>query len=271
MDYRIRAGRFPLRVSYPWVGATDMNEKSENVRAVERALDVLECIGAARQALSIGEIEKRVKLSRPTLYRIISTLIKRSFVRRDGNPPRYRLDTGAGHLADSWTKSLDIMPLATPLMKALLDRYDETIALYMRKNTERLCVSEMVSRQALSYSRGLGHSGILARGASGLAMLAFMKEDEADRLIAKQLDTSQARRVHRRLTEIREAGYAISSGDFIAGAHAIASPVFNRDGDVVGSLGLFGPSVRFPARRIAECAKAVKDSASELSSLLGHR
>lgn len=248
-----------------------MVEKSENVRAVDRALDVLECIAAARHSLSIGEIEKLVRLSRPTLYRILSTLIRRSFVHKGGDPPRYRLDIGAGHLADAWTNSLDIVPLATPLMKTLLERYDETVALYLRKDDARLCVAEMPSRQALSYSRGLGHSGSLARGASGLAMLAFVDEDEAARLIARQLDTGQTRSVRRKLLEIRDAGYAISSGEFIAGAHAIASPVFDRRGDVVGSLGLFGPSVRFPAKRINEGAKAVKHSALALSSLLGHR
>jgi DNA-binding IclR family transcriptional regulator len=76
-----------------------MSEKSENARAIDRAIDVLECFAADRHSLSIGEIEKRARLSRPTLYRILSTLIRRGFVRKDGDPPRYRLDVGIGRLA----------------------------------------------------------------------------------------------------------------------------------------------------------------------------
>jgi DNA-binding IclR family transcriptional regulator len=49
----------------------------------------------------------------------------------------------------------------------------------------------------------------------------------------------------------------------------MASPVFDRRGDTIGSLGVFG--ARFPAKRVTECAMSVKHSASLLSALLGHR
>lgn len=249
----------------------EMVARSENMRAINRAIDVLECFAAERNSLSIGEIQKSVGLSRPTLYRILLTLIDRSFVRKDGDPPRYRLDIGAGRFADAWTNSLDIVRLAAPLMNDLLDRYDETIALYLRKGNVRLCVSELPSHQPLSYSRGLGHSGSLVRGASGLAMLAVLDHREAERMIEQELDKAQARLTRRKLSDIRRTGFAISSGDFIVGAQAIASPVIDRRGEVIASLGLFGPSVRFPAKRVNDCAKAVKQSASLLSSLLGHK
>src|SRR5262245_7267853 len=198
-----------------------MATRSENMRAIDRAIDVLECFAVERRPLAIGELERRASLSRPTLYRILSTLISRKYVRKDGNPPRYRLDIGAGRLADAWNNSLDIVRLAEPLMKNLNDRYDETVALYLRKDNIRLCVSEMPSRQALSFSRGLGYSGSLLRGASGLAMLAFIGVDEADEIIEQERDKGHARAARRRLPEIRDAGYAVSSGDFIAGAQAI--------------------------------------------------
>jgi IclR family transcriptional regulator, acetate operon repressor len=248
-----------------------VSEKSETVRAIDRAIDVLECFATGRRALSIGEIEKRVRLSRPTLYRILSTLMLRGFVRKDGDPPRYRLDIGIGRLADAWTNSLDIVRLAMPLLQGLLERYDETVALYLRKDNTRLCVAEVPSRQALSYSRGLGYSGSLVRGASGLAILAFLDADHAAQIIAQEHDSGRAQTLRRKLIDIRRGGYALSGGDFIAGAQAIASPVFDRHGAAIGSLGLFGPSVRFPAKRVLDCARAVKHSASSLSSLLGHR
>jgi DNA-binding IclR family transcriptional regulator len=247
-----------------------MAAKSENMRAIDRAIDVLECFAVERRTLAIREIEKRTGLSRPTLYRILSTLISRTYVRKDGEPPRYRLDIGAGRLADAWNNSLDVARLAEPLMKNLNDRYDEAVALYLRKDDVRLCVSEMPSHQALSFSRGLGHSGSLIRGASGLAMLAFIDRAEAEGMIEQDRDKCHARGVRRRLPEIRDAGYSVSSGEFIAGAQAIASPIFERRGEVVGSLGIFGPSVRFNTKRINDCAKAVKQSASLLSSLLGY-
>jgi len=127
-----------------------MSDKTENVRAIDRAIDVLECFAVDRHSLSIGEIEKRARLSRPTLYRILSTLMRRGFVRKDGDPPRYRLDIGIGRLADAWTNSLDIVRLATPLLEGLLERYDETVALYLRKDNTRLCVARRCPIRAAS-------------------------------------------------------------------------------------------------------------------------
>jgi len=248
-----------------------MGAKTDNVRAIDRAIDVLECFAANRNALSITELEKRAKLSRPTLYRILSTLIRRGFVRKDGDPPRYRLDIGIGRLADAWANSLDIVRLAAPLLQELLERHDETVALYLRKDSTRLCVAELPSHQPLSYARGLGYSGSLARGGSGLAILAFMDPVEVAEVIAQEIDVGKARSLQRKLVEIRRDGSALSGGDFIEGAQAIASPVFDRTGAVIGSLGLFGPSVRFPIKRVADCTKSVKQSASALSSLLGYR
>lgn len=248
-----------------------MSKTPDSVRAIERAISVLECLAAQRHSIPIGELQKRVRLSRPTLYRILATLISRNFVRKDGEPPRYRLDVAAGRMADAWANSLDIVQLAKPVMHDLLDRYDETIALYVLKDNIRVCVAEMASRQALSYSRGLGHSGSLARGASGFAVLAHVSADQAACIIGNENDPPRARLLRRKLIEVRESGYASSSGDFIVGAQALASPIFDRRGEVMGSLGMFGPSARFSARRISECAKAVKQSATLLSSLLGHR
>jgi DNA-binding IclR family transcriptional regulator len=248
-----------------------MSETSDRIRAIDRAIDVLECFAEERRALSIGDIEKRARLSRPTLYRILTTLIRRGLVRKDGEPPRYRLDIGIGRLADVWSSSLDVVQMAMPLLNDLLDRHDETVALYLRKDNTRLCVAEIPSRQALSYSRGLGYSGSLLRGASGLAILAHIAPEELARILAKESNRVDARGLRRKLSEVSRDGFALSGGDFIVGAQAIASPVFDRQGLAIGSLGLFGPSARFPAKRVSECAKSVKASAAALSAALGYQ
>lgn len=250
---------------------TRTEKKADSVRAIDRAIDVLECFPAKRHSLSITEIEKRTRLSRPTLYRILATLIRRGFVRKDGEPAQYQLDINAGRLGEAWTNSLDAVSVAAPLLQDLLNRHDETVALYLRRDKVRLCVSEMQSRQALSYSRGLGYSGSLARGASGLAILAHVGPGEAQRIISEEYGSTGIRALQRKLSEIRRDGYALSGGDFIEGAQAIASVVFGRDGEAIGSLGLFGPSARFSPRRTADCAKDVKQVALRLSELLGFR
>jgi DNA-binding IclR family transcriptional regulator len=119
-------------------------------------------------------------------------------------------------------------------------------------------------------SRGLGYSGSLLRGASGLAILAHIAPKELASILAQESNRVDARGLRRRLSEVSRDGFALSGGDFIVGAQAIASPVFDRQGQAIGSLGLFGPSARFPAKRVSECARSVKASAAALSAALGY-
>jgi len=247
------------------------NAKAMSVRAVDRAIDILECFTSEKSSLSITDIGARVRLTRPTLYRLLATLVRRGYVRRDGEPPRYRLDSAAGRLADAWAGGLDLSQIAAPALGELLERFDETVALYLRKDDARICVTEMPSRQPLSFARGIGHAEKLTRGASGLVILAYLPRAEVDTILRREKEPADARRLRRVLQQIRRCGHALSGGELIVGAQAIAAPIRDRTGGAVGSIGLFGPAARFPARRILECAEDLRRVAMGLSQTLGYR
>ena len=54
-------------------------EKTDNVRAVGRALEILMAFSEDAPELSAGELLKRVDLSRPKLYRLLYTLEEHGF------------------------------------------------------------------------------------------------------------------------------------------------------------------------------------------------
>jgi hypothetical protein len=53
------------------------------------------------------------------------------------------------------------------------------------------------------------------------------------------------------------------------GASAIASPVFDAEGEAIGALVLYGPEARLPPALLVERAVAVKRAARALSAQLG--
>lgn len=244
--------------------------KATSVRAVERAIDILDAFSAERPALTITELARHVRLNRPTLYRMLSTLMKRGLVRLSGDPPRYRLDYGAARFAEIWSSSTDAGQSALPFLEPLLQRFDETVALYLRRDNTRICALELPSRQPLSYARGLGHAESLRLGASGIAILAFLPEDELEAILSEERDATAIKALRRTIAQVRSRGYALSRGHLIVGAQAIAAPVFDRTQVPVAALGLFGPAARFSPERITECAEAVRRAAESLSKALGY-
>ncbi|ODS70352.1 MAG: transcriptional regulator [Bordetella sp. SCN 67-23] len=249
----------------------ETEKPGESVRAVDRALEILLAFTATDYELTVGQLLKRVDLSRPTLYRLLYTLEQCGFVVSEGDPQKFRLGPSVGQLAHVWTSSLDLSSLATPPMQRLREQTGETVALFVLQGGDRLCIAELPSPQPLSFKRGIGYRERISVGASGRAILASIGQGDEDRrryAAERGLDIA---RPAEDLDLVKRRGYAVSKDELIQGAVAIAAPFFDRSGQVAGSLGVFGPSARLPAGRIEEFGELVVREAAELSRTLGSR
>lgn len=243
----------------------------QTVRAAERALDILLSFSADAPELSLSDLEKRVGLARPTLYRLLQTLQKKRLIRAAGDPPRYRLDYGVMKLAHVWLADADLVRIAEPFIKDLRERTDETAALYVPVGQAlRMCVQEQRSRQALSYSRGLGYTAPMHEGASGKILLAFLPEPQREVILRSIENVSRRAALQDELARMRHARLAVTQGELIVGSMAIAAPIFDSADVVLGSICLFGPEARLNGPMRERCIALVQQAAREISSALGY-
>jgi IclR family acetate operon transcriptional repressor len=244
---------------------------SDNVRAVDRALDILMAFTATDSELTVAQLLKRVELSRPTLYRLLYTLEQSGFLIAEGEPQKFRLGPSVAHLAHVWSASLDVGRIAQPMLRRAWEASGETVALFVPQGTDRVCVAEIASAQPLSFKRGVGYKERLALGASGRAILAFgVCDNEQIKALINGLSTSVGD-YEKELDATRQRGYAISREELIAGAVAVAAPFFNGSGQVAGSIGVFGPSVRMDDSRVEQLGRLLIEEAGHLSTALGSR
>lgn len=234
----------------------------DSVRAVDRALDILLAFSPSDRHLSASELLKRVALSRPTLYRLLRTLEQRGFVIASGEPQRFSLGPAVAQLAHVWTSGLDLPSLAQPMMQQLWEETGETVALMIHRGPVRVCVAELSSPQPLSFKRGVGHSELVTLGASGRAILAFI--DDAAVYLQNMEPRKREDYLHA-LERIRKDGYAVSREELIKGAVAVAVPVFLTGSKVVGSLAVYGPSVRIDEQQIRHIAKLLLRQSQRIS------
>ncbi len=240
---------------------------SEGVRAVDRALDILLAFRPGDGSLAASELLKRVDLSRPTLYRLLRTLEQRGFLASSGEPRRYQLGPAVGQLAHAWNTDLNLVAIAQPAMHAVWEQTGETVALLLHRGQERVCVAELPSRQPLSFRRGIGHSESVVVGASGRAILAFLTSPESYLDDSVPLERKVA--YIEELARIRKAGYAISRDELIKGAVAIAVPVLNSRGQVLGSLAVYGPSARIDEEAVQDHTASLQRATREITQKLG--
>nr|WP_258562692.1 IclR family transcriptional regulator C-terminal domain-containing protein [Nocardioides sp. MAH-18] len=101
--------------------------------------------------------------------------------------------------------------------------------------------------------------------ALGKAMLAFLP-DETERILKEGELRSMTGEtltspddVRRHLDEVRATGIAREQDEAVLGEGAVASPVFDSWGDVVGAIGVVisGPEESDPGARVRETARAL--------------
>lgn len=244
---------------------------AEGVRAVGRALEILQAFTINDRAITASELLQRVALSRPTLYRLLNTLIQSGFVVSEGEPQKFRLGPAVGQLAHVWTSSLNMAALGQPMMQRLWASSGETVALFVPQGPMRLCIAELVSPQALSFKRGVGYQERIVLGASGKAILANCDLDVQTLAQYASGLTIDPVRFIRELQQIQKRGYAISRNALIQGAVAVAAPFFNGSGQVAGSIAVFGPAVRLKEARVRQMGSELIQEAELLSQALGRK
>lgn len=233
------------------------SKNTEGVRAVTRALEILEAFNDVNSSFTVAELLQRVDLNRATLYRLLYTLEDAGYIMSEGEPQRFRLGRAVARLAHRWLSGGQMVDASLPYLHELWKKTNETVAFLAHRATVRVCLTELESNQPLSYKRGVGYTEHLVKGASGKVILAYL--DNQDWIIDDyfQLEDSlpERQRLIEQLAVIKQQGFAVSRNELINGAVALAAPVFNQIGQVVGSVAVFGPSARLDESRIVEITK----------------
>jgi IclR family transcriptional regulator, KDG regulon repressor len=238
------------------------------VRAVERALDILLCFVGSDQELGLSEIAKRVGLHKSTVHRLIASLESRGFIRKHPQTEKYRLGWSILELVSHVYQSNDLSSIVLPEMTNLRDRINETISLYIRSGTERIRIQAVESNQPIRRVANIGHRFPLYIGASGKVLLAYSDESILNAVLEEAQPKVSREELERQLEEIRKRGYAVSIEEREAGAAAVAAPVFDRSGQIIAALSVSGPVDRFTTESVQRFAKAVTESAAQLSKML---
>ncbi len=254
----------------------DATNELEFSQTVLKALMVLECVADADQPLSAAEVAKLCKISRPTAYRLLSTLAVRDYVTQV-NGSYFRLGNQALSLSKKLLDSIDLTELARPYMRKLGDLTNETVYLSTLDGTAILYIAKIESTQAIRTSCIIGTRNNLYSTSMGKAVLAFLPADEQAWLI-EQIEfkpltpktiVNRAALVQE-LTKIRIQKYAIDDEENELGVRCVGAAIFDRSGHVIAAISVSAPAYRFPIQHIEEVSSQVLDITSTISARLGY-
>lgn len=218
-------------------------------QTVHRAIDILEAFSVDRPSLALSEICDAVNLTLPTTHRLLKALQHKEMVFWDPLSKRYSLGVGVMRLASLILNRNDLTSIIQPSLAFLHAETRETVALHGLVDDERVCLIELVSPMPIRMASGVGTAYPLFSGAAGKAILARLPDERVRSILdaaVKGRHLTPARRVAllRELGEVLSRGYATSRGETVQGAAAIAAPVLDATGVVVGAINITGPADR---------------------------
>ena len=241
---------------------------TRQVAAVQRAIAILDELAEARGELGTNEIARRTGIYVSTVSRILATLAGGGLVDHVTATGRYRLGAGVVRLANA--AGLDIRSLARPHLEELGRHIAETVTLSVPGEHEaftldfvqsQLTVRSVaeVGRVSVAHATAVGkvflaHGGALPDG----PLRAFTERTIVDRAVLEV-----------EVATTRDRGWGQALGEREEDLNAVAAPVLNRAGQLVGFLGVQGPAIRFSPRAMRTAVEQLTEKAALISSATG--
>lgn len=241
-----------------------MNTRESPVRAIERALDIMDCFEPGQLELSLTDIAKRIGLSMSTTSRITATLETRRYLSRNPETQRFTLGSRIAQIGALGLSNMELRKVALPFMRDLNALYNEGVSLYVIREDERICIERVESSLPLRRVVNVGDRHPLTRGAAGRVLLAYLPKDKREQLLSKDSFTTEEA-----LEDLRRGGYTVSIGEREEGVSSIAAPIQDARCEVIAALSLSGPSVRFEGISFSDKIAKVKKTAELISIALG--
>jgi DNA-binding IclR family transcriptional regulator len=246
-------------------------------QSLAHGLDILLLYDTATHLFTVSEISKRLGYSQSKTYRLVRTLIKYRFLQEHNGTAQYSLGLNALRLGLLAHQQFNISEIARPFMKELSVLTKETVLLTAVNGTRGIVLDRVESEEPIRYS--LFQPGAIIPlhcGASSKILMAYLREGDWDRIIAKEglkrytpNTISDVKKLKAHLREIRKRGYAFSDQEVDRDVRAVAAPILNGVGELVAGLSVAGPVYRINKKQISSCAKLVMQYAQKISNKLG--
>jgi DNA-binding IclR family transcriptional regulator len=247
------------------------------IQSVDRAARILKALSAgAPGRLGVSELATRLGLAKGTVHGLLRSLQAHGLVEQDADTGKYQLGPALLELSSGY---LDINELRTRSLawsELLAVRTTESVRVGVPHDGGILVVHHVFRPDSSLQILEVGAVLPLHASALGKAVLAYLPQDAVEATLAADLPKLTAHtltttaELGRELDVVRRRRFALEDEEAVLGEAAIAAPIFERGGTVIGAIGIAGPVDRLlDADRCPSLSNSVTEAARSISRDLG--
>ncbi len=239
------------------MGNGTASEPVSGIGVLDKAVTVLHAV--ATRPCNLAELCAATDLPRATAHRLAVGLEAHRLVARDTTGrwlPGPALRELSGSHADQ------IPDAALTILPRLRELTGESVQVYRRDGTERICVAALEPPSGLRDTVPVGSRLPMTAGSAAKVLLAWAPDGVRTPL----LDDSVF--AERSLADVRKRGWAQSVAERAAGVASVSAPIRDVDGEVIAAISVSGPIERIGRRPGARWAADLLAAADALQERL---
>jgi DNA-binding IclR family transcriptional regulator len=242
---------------------------------VFRVLDLIQLVAAAPQPMTLAEIGTQLKLPKPTVHRLCVRLEESKYLTREPGRYRYRVGPATERLAFNAIRRGSASVQWRAILEKLVDEIRETCNFTALAGNEVVYVERVESRWPLRIHLETGSRVPIHCTASGKLFLAMMEPERRRRLLdtltlsglTEKTITSRSR-LEAELAETASRGYGTDDEEFILGLVAIAVPVTDPKGRLVGAVACHAAKARLDLTQALQHLPRLRGAALDIGRTL---
>lgn len=259
---------------------TDKTSSAANpIQSADRIFSILEAL-ADHGPMRIIDLSELLDLHKSTVHRQLASLTSMGYVVQDEQTGYYSLTFKLVELSSKILKNTDILGLVRPYAERLSEQCDETVHFVKRSGNVVLYLDKVeaqsVRMRSVRLSSQIGLSRPMYCSGVGKAIMAQLPESEVDELWKNSVIEKKTEKtitdlnvLKKELKETLKRGYALDDEENELGIRCIAVPVYDYRNEPVYAMSISTLVGRMPADRFEELSVMLKETAKEISRVLG--
>lgn len=255
-------------------GMNSPKQANSPVRTSERTFEILHGLRDLNGA-GVSELASYLETPKSTIHRHLTTLEQTEYVIRDGD--EFHISLRFAEMAKYARERYWQLQPAKEAVKEIATELGERSLFAVEEHGKAVYLYRGMVSQTIDTGSYPGTRRYLHSVASGKAILAHLPESRIEEIIethglpAETEHTITDRTtLYERLERIREDGIAYNKEECVEGLTAIATPILDEDGSVIGSIAVSGSSQQFTGKWYDEATEYLRETGTELESRLTH-
>jgi DNA-binding IclR family transcriptional regulator len=243
--------------------------------SLERMVGLLDLFTTDTPVWSSDDLIAHLGVPASTGYRYIKVLHRSGILARVANGS-YIIGPRILEL-DRTSRACDpVFNAGTPVIRRLTQQTGYSSLLSVLYSDSVMCVQQEATADVPPDLFSRGQRRPLVGGASANIILAHLPAHQLRSVFSKQHHLLKSSKLgddwdtfKKNMRVIRQDGYCITTGEYRTGITGIASPLFNPDGEVLGSIALASAAKPLPVEQYRSLAPVLIAAAAEITESIG--